>query len=180
MRKAVLLTWETTKRTNRLSRYRTTKLGNVGTFKIWENISCQLCSIIVTARLERIGEVWLPIPAPRIWCNTRLRAMKLQCVVKDLCQIGKMSSIIDPESPDMWSLFLVATSKNRSNHISWLLNVNTDGVARMSEAPFLVHIRDCSQKRTLRDRVEKSNQIIVDATQRNFSWRCIVAAIFWL
>ena len=45
------------KKTKRLSTYRITKLGNVGAVKIWENVSCQLCSTIVTARLERIGEI---------------------------------------------------------------------------------------------------------------------------
>ena len=89
-------------------------------------------------------------------------------------------NIIDPNGFDMRGLFFVATCKRCSDHMSWLLNVHTNGVTRVCEAPLLDYIWNSLQKSVLGDRVEKPHQIVVDATQCDFSWRCLQKSVKFL
>ena len=81
---------------------------------------------------------------------------------------------------DMRGLFFVATWKGCSDYMSWLLDVHTNGVTRVCEAPLLDYIWNSLQKSVLGDRVEKSHQIVVDATQCDFSWRCLQKSVKFL
>lgn len=64
------------------------KVGGSNTsLKTW----VQERSTMVTAKLEREGLMWEPIPAPRICCQITFTAWKIW-QDKDPCTIGKMSS----------------------------------------------------------------------------------------
>ena len=130
--------------------------------RIASNECCHARSTMVTARLEMVGLIWLPIPAPRIWRQI------LPSVINDCW--GWPAQWWRGRQLWTWRCRLIfCKCLQTSTVVSCCWQVYWNGeISWVTVFPCYDQCLNCIKKSVLRNRVEKTCQIVIQKLHMNF------------
>ena len=156
----------------------------VGCPRISAKDSDQLRSTNVTARLESDGEIWLPMPAPRICRQKQPRAEKICEVRLGSTTISKMSltyrHLVWKAARFKVPEYVDCTGSPRAERSTEIVTElrSLPKMFFMSQHPLIQQLMNGIKQTSLGNGIEKPHQIIIDTGQRDGIISCFKMTMY--